>query len=77
MHLYPRRRNFAAQVAEELKNSHIVTLPLLWRNAERKKEMKAVLGLKELTIIGTADVSDRTVDVSNTCGGTVAGAFSP
>ena len=36
MHLYPRRQNVAAQVAEELKNGHI-RYPSVWRNAERKR----------------------------------------
>ena len=35
MHLYPRRRTVAAQVAQELKTVTSHTLPLLWRNAEQ------------------------------------------
>ena len=34
MHLYPRKRNVAAQVAEELKTVTYM-LSLLWRNAEK------------------------------------------
>ena len=42
MHVYPRRRNVAAQVAEELKTVTYAT-PRLWRNAEEEEEEEALL----------------------------------
>ena len=41
MHLYPRRRNVAAEVAEELKTVTYAT-PILWRNAEEEKNRKKI-----------------------------------
>ena len=59
MHLYPRRRNVAALVAEELKNrSH--TPPLLWRNAEKKKKKTTTVKTKIMFRV----ISDRPVLVS-------------
>ena len=40
MHLHPRRRNVAAQVAEELKTVTYATRPPLWRNAEEEEHVK-------------------------------------